>query len=370
VSGDVVQRDGTEPADEWGREQQAELDGSPCGDNRSLPHSPADNQSAESSEKPLSAAALAGARELVAQYVRPTPTRRWPLLEQITGTETWVKHENNNPTGSFKVRGGLRFISQLLAAESRLVGLIAATRGNHGQSVAFAGQALGLPVTVVVPEGNSPDKNASVRALGAELVIHGYDFQESVEKAQNLAIERDLTMVPSYHRWLVEGVATYAAELHESTPSLDTVYVPVGLGSGLCANIAVRDLWGLDTEVVGVVSDKAPAYALSFAARHPVTTATAETFVDGVACRTPDPRAVTLITQGAARVIQVTDQQAAEAMALMFRSTHNLAEPAGSLALAGLLAERDAVAGKRVAVIHTGGNCDFAVLDRVMKETL
>ncbi len=175
-------------------------------------------------------------------------------------------------------------------------------------------------------------------------------------------------MVPSFHRWLVEGVATYAAELHESVIGLDTIYVPVGMGSGICANIAVRDLFGRRTEIVGVVSELAPAYALSYDARRPVSTQTADTFVDGVACRTPDPDAVAIIAGGAARIVRVSEAQVAEAMAIMYRTTHNLAEPAGAAALAGLLAEKDRAAGKKVAVVHTGGNCDFSILDRVMKE--
>jgi threonine dehydratase len=316
----------------------------------------------------LTPAALAAARDLVGRHVRATPTRRWPMLEAVTGTETWVKHENNNPTGAFKVRGGLYFVSRLRSAEPGLAGLIAATRGNHGQSIAFAGRAFRIPVTIVAPESNSPDKNAAMRALGADLVLHGHDFQQSVEHASRLAAEHGLTVVPSFHRWLVEGVATYAAELHESVGGLDTIYVPVGMGSGICANIAVRDLLGLRTEVVGVVSEQAPAYALSYDARRPVSTATADTFVDGVACRTPDGDAVAIIARGAARIVQVSEQQAAEAMAIMYRSTHNLAEPAGALALAGLLAEKDRAAGRRVAVVHTGGNCDFTILERVMKE--
>ena len=290
------------------------------------------------------------------------------MLDAVTGTETWVKHENNNPTGAFKVRGGLRYVSRLRAAEPTLVGMIAATRGNHGQSIAFAGSALGVPVTIVAPESNSPDKNAAMRALGADLVLHGHDFQESVEHAHRLAADRGLTMVPSFHRWLVEGVATYAAELHESVIGLDTIYVPVGMGSGICANIAVRDLLGVRTEIVGVLSELAPAYALSYDARRAVSTPTADTFVDVVACRTPDPDAVAIIVGGAARIVRVSEAQVAEAMAIMYRTTHNLAEPAGAAALAGLLAEKDRAAGQKVAVVHTGGNCDFSILDRVMKE--
>ncbi|MBA2955036.1 threonine dehydratase [Nocardioides sp. MAH-18] len=313
----------------------------------------------------MDADSLAAARGRIAADVPPTPARRWPLLERATGTETWVKHENHNPTGAFKVRGGLNLAARTVEAGGS-PGLISASRGNHSQSLAFAGARHGLPVTIVVPEGNSPDKNAATEAFGAELVVHGADFQAALEHAVALAEERGLMLVPPFHPWLVEGVATYAAELHEQVPGLDVVYVPVGMGSGICANIAVRDLLGAGTEVVGVVAERAPAYALSFVAGEPVSTPSADTFVDGVACRTPDPEAVRLIVAGAARIVRVSEEQAEGAMALAYRSTHNLPEPAGSLALAGLLAERDAVAGKRVAVIQTGGNADFEVLARAL----
>jgi threonine dehydratase len=309
---------------------------------------------------------LAAARERVRRHVPPTPARRWPLLERATGTETWVKHENHNPTGAFKVRGGVNLVARL-TEEGSVTGLISASRGNHSQSLAYAGAAFGVPVTIVVPEGNSPDKNAATAALGAELVVHGRDFQEALEHSRDLAEQRGLTIVPPFHPLLVEGVATYAAELHEDVPGLDVVYVPVGMGSGICANIAVRDLLGAATEVVGVVADNAPAYALSFETGEPVSTPAADTFVDGVACRTPDPEAVRRIVAGAARIVRVTEQQAADAMALLYRSTHNLPEPAGALALAGLLAERDRVAGRRVAIVQTGGNCDFDVLARALR---
>lgn len=313
----------------------------------------------------LTGASLAAARDLLAAHLSPTPALRWPLLEQATGTETWVKHENHNPTGAFKVRGGLWFVSRLLE-ESPVRGIVSASRGNHSQSLAYAGRALGVPVTIVVPERNSPDKNAATTAYGAELVVHGEDFQAAVEHSQALAADRGLVRVPPIHPWLVEGVASYAAELHEQVAGLDVVYVPIGMGSGICANIAVRDLLGAATEVVGVVAERAPAYALSFEAGEPVTTPQADTFVDGVACRVPDPDAVSAIAAGADRVLRIPEDAAAEAMALMFRATHNLAEPAGALALAGLLSERDRVAGRRVAVVHTGGNVDFPVLARAM----
>ena len=315
----------------------------------------------------LTADSLAAAVARVRPHVPVTPAYRWPLLEQLTGTETWVKHENHTPTGAFKVRGGVNLVGRLVEEGRAPAGLVSASRGNHSQSLAYAGRAHRIPVTIVVPEGNSPDKNAATAALGAEVVVYGADFQAAVEHAGALAAERGLRCVPSFHPHLVEGVATYAAELHEQVPGLDVVYVPIGMGSGACANIAVRDLLGLATEVVGVVADRAPAYALSFAAGEPVSTPAADTFVDGVACRTPAPEAVATVLAGAARVLRVGEEQAAEAMALMYRCTHNLAEPAGALALAGLLAERERVAGRRVAIVHTGGNADFSVLQRVLE---
>lgn len=306
--------------------------------------------------------ALAEARRRVAAYVPTTPSYAWPLLCDQAGTDLWVKHENHTPTGAFKVRGGVNFVSRLLADSGRPRGLVSASRGNHSQSLAFAGRAFGVPVTIVVPEGNSPDKNAATAAFGAELIVYGKDFQAAREYSVQLAAERGLVPVPPFHPWLVEGVATYAAELHEQVPGLDVVYVPVGMGSGVSANIAVRDVLGLDCEIVGVVADKAPAYALSYEAGHVVTTETADTFVDGVACRVPDADAVDIVVAGCSRVVRVGEDEAARAMTLMYRATHNLAEPAGALALAAVLADRDRLAHRRVAMVLTGGNCDLDVL--------
>ncbi len=303
------------------------------------------------------------AREVVAAHVPQTPARRWPLLEQATGTQTWVKHENHNPTGAFKVRGGLTYMARLTATGERR-GVVSASRGNHSQSLAFAGAAAGVPVTIVVPEGNSPDKNAATQAFGARVVVHGADFQEALEHSRRLAEQDGLIAVPPFHPWLVEGVATAADELHRAVADLDVIYVPVGMGSNICANIAVRDLLGSETEIVGVVAERAPAYALSFDAGDVVSTDTADTFVDGVACRTPDPLAVATISRGAARMVRISEVQAAQAMTLMYRATHQLAEPAGALALAAVLAEREQLAGKRVAFFQTGGNADFDVLQR------
>lgn len=274
----------------------------------------------------------------------------------------WVKHENHNPTGSFKVRGGLRYLARSQVEDDSVTGIVSASRGNHAQSLAYAGAAFHTPVVIVVPEGNSPDKNAATRALGAEVVVHGRDYLSALERAYEIAGERGYTLVPPFHQWLLEGVSTYAAELYNSVPRLDVVYVPVGMGSGICSLISVRDLFEFSIEIVGVVTERAPAYALSFEYGALATTPSANTFVDGVAVRVPDPAALDIILRGAARFITVTEQEAAEAMVMMYRATHNLAEPAGSLALAGLLKDRPRVSGKKVAVVHTGCNVDFDVL--------
>ena len=314
----------------------------------------------------ITSAELEAAGKIVRPHVPVTPAYRWPLLEAVTGTPTWVKHENATPTGAFKVRGGLVYVARLVETERPVRGMVSATRGNHGQSLAYAGRAHGIPVTIVVPEGNSPDKNAAMKSFGATLVVHGRDFQEAREHAAQLADEHGLELVPSFHRDLVAGVATYAAELHEQAPDLEIVYVPVGQGSGICANIAVRDLLGRRTEVVGVVAERAPAHALSFQAGRPVTTPSADTFVDGVATRVPDKDAVAVMVRGAARFVQVSEQCAEEAMRAMWQTTHQMPEPSGALALAGLLADTARPAGTVAAVIMTGGNCDRELIQRIV----
>lgn len=306
------------------------------------------------------------AAALVGRYVPATPQFAWPLLAEAVGAQVWVKHENHTPTGAFKVRGGLVYAERYAREESSPMGLISATRGNHGQSLAFAGRAFGLAVTIVAPLGNSPDKNAAMRAFGATLLEHGHDFQAAREYAMQLAESAGLHMVPSFHPDLVIGVATYAREFLVGAGELDTVYVPVGLGSGICAHIAVRDLLGLRTEIVGVVAERAPATALSFAAGMAVSTDTADTFIDGVACRVPDPAAIEIIVKGAARIVTVSDDLCASALRLLFTTTHNIAEPAGAIALAGLLTERDKQRGKRVGVVLTGGNLDTHLLSTIL----
>lgn len=303
---------------------------------------------------------LREAAETVRRHVPPTPQYPWPLLAEHAGLPVWVKHENHTRIGSFKIRGGAVYMDRLKRSAPDCPGVVAATRGNHGQSIAVNARAQGLRAVVVAPEGNNPEKNAAMAAQGAELVVHGSDFQEAHEHAERLAAEQDLHMVPSFDPRLVEGVASYALELFENADPLDAVYVPIGLGSGICGVIAVRDALGLKTDVIGVQAAGAPCYALSFEAGRPVSTNAADTCADGVATRVPVPEAVAAINRGAARVATVTDAAIVEAQRLLLRLTHNLAEPAGAAALAALLIERRRQAGKTVAVILSGGNADSA----------
>ena len=312
-------------------------------------------------------AELDAATAVVRRHFAPTAQLAWPLLGQEVGAQVWVKHENQTPTGAFKVRGGLVYADRARRERPEVTGFVSATRGNHGQSLAYAARAAGLRVVIVVPEGNSPDKNAAMRGFGAELIVHGRDYQESREYAMGLGEELGLEAVPAFHPDLVVGVATYAKELFDEAGALDTVYVPVGMASGICGLIGVRDLLGLPTEIVGVVSDQAPATALSFEQGEVVTTPAAATFVDGVACRAPVPEAVAAMVRGAARVVTVSEDATAEAMRVLLRTTHQLPEPAGAIALAGLLAEREHLADQRVAVIQSGGNCDAEILATVLR---
>ncbi len=308
---------------------------------------------------------LEKAREVVYSAMPPTPQYVWPLLAEEAQAEVWVKHENHTPTGAFKVRGGLVHM-RLRRERGQTKGVITATRGNHGQSIPFAARREGIEATVVVPLGNSVEKNAAMRALGAELVEAGHDFDAAKAEAERLAAERGLDMVASFQPELVRGVATYAYELFKAAGELDAVYVPIGLGSGICGVIAVRDLLGLRTKVIGVVSDRANGYALSFKAGKPVATNSAATFADGMAVRGPDAVAVETINKGAERVVEVTDDEVAHAMRSLYRATHNVAEGAGAAAFAALMKERALMRAKRVGVILTGGNIDAPKFAQVL----
>ena len=309
------------------------------------------------------------AAAIVQDAMPPTAQYAWPLLARRTGCETWIKHENHTPTGAFKVRGGLVYMDRLKRRSPHPSGVVSATRGNHGQSIALAAARNGIAATIVVPHGNSVEKNAAMRAFGAELVEAGSDFDAAREVAIKLAGERGLTMVPSFHRDLVAGVASYALELFRTAPPLDTVYVPIGLGSGICGTIAVRDALGLGTKVVGVVSTEAPAYALSFAAGRVVATNSADTMADGMAVRGPDAEALEMILKGADRIVQVSDAEIGAAMRAYYEDTHQLAEGAGAAALAALLQERERMAGKRVGLILSGGNIDRPVYLRTLADS-
>ncbi len=302
----------------------------------------------------------------VERVVPPTPQFSWPLLNARTGCELWVKHDNHTALGAFKIRGLVHHLTRLAARQPETRGVIAATRGNHGQAVAFAAGRLGLTATIVVPYGNSIEKNRAMRALGAELLEHGDDFQAALEYSRRLAAERNLHAVPSYHADLVTANAGSALTFLRRSPPLERVYVPIGLGSGICAMLAARDALRLTTAVVGVVADLAPAVALSFAQGSLVTAPATTRIADGLACSTPHPEALTHVLQGADHIVRVTDAEVETAMRAYFTDTHNVAEGAAAAGLAAILQERDRLAGRPIGVVLTGGNVDASVFARVL----
>ena len=314
----------------------------------------------------FSLAELRTATALVHRHMAPTPLYAWPQLARRTGTKVWVKHENHSPTGAFKVRGGITFVDWLCRTQPDCPGIITATRGNHGQSQARAARAAGLRALVYVPRGNAVEKNAAMRAFGAELIEFGDDFDAAREEVFRVAATEGLFAVPPFHRELVRGVASYAWEMFSEKPDLDTVYVPIGCGSGVCGVIAVRDALGLSTRVVGVVSDRAQTARLSVAAGRPVPTDTARTFADGIAVRVPVPEALAIYAAGCDRIVAVSDDQVAEAIRIYFTDIHKLAEGAGAAPLAALLSERDRMAGREVGVILCGGNIDRTWMQEVL----
>lgn len=310
---------------------------------------------------------LEKAADLVHSIFGPTPQYYWPLLAQRTGLDLWVKHENHTPIGAFKVRGGLTFLNDYVGSGGNK-GMITATRGNHGQSIAYAAARLGIETTIVVPEGNSIEKNNAMRAWGGKLVVHGHDFQAAAEHAADLAEENGLFMLPSFDGRLVQGVSTYALELFSAVPDIDRVYVPIGLGSGICGVLSARNALGLKTEVVGVVSENAAAYQLSFRAGTPVSTNSADTLADGMACRVPVAASVDTICAHATDVVDVSDDEIKSAMRAYYTDTHNVVEGAGAAPLAAAMKDRASLSGKRVAVILTGGNVDASLYSSVLME--
>jgi threonine dehydratase len=305
------------------------------------------------------------AQAVVYRYMQPTPQYTWPLINerlsagQQPAIEAWIKHENQTPVGAFKLRGALVYIDWLKQTQHDLKGVVAATRGNHGQGVGMAARLLGLKAVIVVPHGNSKEKNRAMLAQGVELVEHGHDFQESLEFAATLAKERGFAMVESFHERLVMGTATYALEFFQAAPPLDAIYVPVGLGSSICGVAAVRNALGLKTEIVGAVSSESPSYALSFK-KHCVVEAPATTAIaDGLSCRTPNAEAMEIIWSNIDRIVELTDAEIAQAMRAYYQDTHNLAEGAGAAPLAAAIKERANLPGKRIGLVLSGGNVDL-----------
>ena len=311
---------------------------------------------------------LETAADFVRRVMPPTPQFCWPLLSRRIGTELWVKHENHTPIGAFKLRGGLVYLDEVKRSHPDICGVVTATTGNHGQSIALAAARLELEATIVVPHGNSIEKNRAMEGFGTRLIEAGRDFQAAYECAVALAERERLHLVRSFDALLVRGVASYGLELFRAVPDLDTVYVPIGLGSGICGVIAAREALGLTAEIVGVVSENAATYALSFAAGKPVSTNSADTMAGGLAVRVPDPEALDIICRGAARIVTVSEAEIRRAVRILFTDTHNVAEGAGAAPLAAALQERDRLRGKRVAVIQSGGNIDRELFAEVLAE--
>lgn len=309
---------------------------------------------------------IRAAQEIVQQHMRPTPQYTWPLLNQRLGTEAWIKHENHTPIGAFKIRGALVYVHGLCQSRPGLAGVIAATRGNHGQGVATAARAFGLKAKIVVPLGNSVEKNRAMRAQGAELIEYGYDFQASLDHAREIAAREHLALVESFHEWLVMGTATYAVEFFEGAPELDAVYVPIGLGSSICGVAAARNALGRRTAIVGVTAAESPSYALSFQQRRVVEAPANARIADGLACRVPHPDAVEVILANVDRVLQIPEVEIVQAMRAYYEDTHNLAEGAGAAALAGALHEREKLRGTRIGVVLTGSNVDREVYAEIL----
>jgi threonine dehydratase len=298
--------------------------------------------------------------------VPPTPQFSWPLLNGRCGCELWVKHENHTAIGSFKIRGAVNYVNRLVEREPGVRGVIAATRGNYGQAVTFAAGRRGIPATIVVPRGNSPEKNRAMRAQGAELLEHGGDFQEALVHSRKLADERGLHWVPAYHRDLALGNSGSMLRFLRSAPPLDRVYIPIGMGSGICALMAARDSLGLPTKVIAVAAERAPAISLSFESKSLVTHAADTRIADGMACSTPSEEALGLILAGAEGMVRVSDDEIEAAMRAYFSDTHNVAEGAAGAALAAVLKDRASLAGRRVGVVLTGGNVDADAFARIL----
>ena len=309
---------------------------------------------------------IENAAQIVYETMQPTPQYAWPLMNQRLGAELWIKHEDYTPVGAFKIRGALAYFRHLKNSNQSIRGVITATRGNHGQAVAYAARREGIPALVYVPRGNSASKNLAMRALGATLVEHGANFDEAREEARQRAAADGLHFVPSFHERLVAGVATYSYELLRAVEKLDVVYVPIGMGSGICGMCAAREALGLRTEIVGVVSEHAPVYLKSFEQRKAVEWPSGTKLADGMACGVADAEAVEIICKHVARIVTVTDDEVAAAMQTIFDDTHNVAEGAGAAGIAAIMKAKQ-LSGKRVATILSGGNVDREVFATVLR---
>jgi threonine dehydratase len=316
------------------------------------------------------------AQTVVYRHMPPTPQFSWPLINarlngerprtEARSIEAWIKHENHSPVGAFKLRGALVYMDWLKHAHPELRGVAAATRGNHGQGVGLAARLAGMRAVIVVPHGNSKEKNRAMVAQGVELVEHGRDFQESLEFARGLAQDRGFAMIDSFHERLVMGTATYALEFFQAAPPMDTIYVPIGLGSSICGVAAARNALGLKTEIVGVVSSQSPSYSMSFKERRVIESPSLTEIADGLACRTPNALAMEAIWENVARIVEVSDDEIAEAMLIYYQDTHNLAEGAGAAPLAAALREKHHIAGKTIGIVLTGGNVDREIYTKVL----
>ena len=310
---------------------------------------------------------IEAAAQVVYRDFAATPQYRWVLLSERLGTDCWLKHENHTPVGAFKIRGGLTYFDQLERRGALPREVVSATRGNHGQSMGWAARRHGVACTIVVPRGNSVEKNAAMRALGVTLVEHGSDFQEAREHAMHIAAERGAHMVPSFHADLLRGVSTYWWEFLRAVPQLDVVYVPIGQGSGACSAIAAKLALGHGVRVVGVVSSHATTYADSVAAGRVVEAPVTTQLADGMACRVADAAALAIIAPHIDHIVQVSDNEVAAAMRALFTDTHNVAEGAGAAAFAAALQEKDRLAGQTVGVALTGGNVDADIFSQVLR---
>jgi threonine dehydratase len=311
---------------------------------------------------------IKAAQELVYSVMPPTPQIVWPQLCEKLGTEVWVKHENHTPISAFKARTAVVYAAELFREAHGITGLVTATRGNHGQSVALAARRFNVPAHLVIPHGNSKEKNAAMRAQGANLIEFGADFQESKEHAQRLAHEHGWHFVPPYHRNIVKGVATYWLEFFSAVHDLDVVYVQIGQGSGICSCVAVRNGMNLRTKIVGVVAEGAPAYALSFEAGRAISAPVTTLLGDGMACRVPDAESLEVVLKNVDHVVQVSEEEMRQAMKTYFTDTHNVVEGAGAASLAAALKEKRQLGGKRVGLVATGGNVDHDVFAKVLQD--